>query len=261
MIEDVALIKKAKPGATVLATVKKDGKEYPVLTVWQHGKGRVAVLTTRTTWRFSMLSEHKQSDSYAYQQFWKNMVLWLTHSDKFKSVRIAVEKNKVRLGEKEKARIWVYDEYFKPISDVDVRVQLASPNKEDVELKAYQETKGVFTAPFITEQLGKHIAKAWVLRNGKRIGRDQVQFHAVEGYYEEEDLRPDEDHMKELARATGGRFVRADEFSVEAFSEFNEEINKKIGKKVLLWNSPWLFGAILLFVIGEWILRKRKGLP
>jgi len=261
LIEEVALIKKVKPGATVLATVTKGGKEYPVLTVWKHGKGRVAVLTTRTTWRFSLLGGDKAGGPYAYQQFWKNMVLWLTHSDEFKSVRVSIDRKRIRLGEKERVRVWVYDEYFQPISDVDVRMQLSGPEDNEKELKAHQETKGVFAAPFSADQLGSHTAKAWVLREGKHIGRDQVKFHVVEGFNEEEDLRPDEDLMKELARATGGRFVRADEFSPDLFLEFNEDVNSKIGQKILIWNSPWFLTILLLLLIGEWILRKRRGLP
>jgi len=37
-----------------------DGKEHPVLTVWKVGKGRVALLSVRSTWRWSMLSGKKE---------------------------------------------------------------------------------------------------------------------------------------------------------------------------------------------------------
>jgi len=58
------------------------------------------------------------------------MVLWLTHADDFKQIRIALENPEPRLGDVETVKVWAYDEYFKPISDVDVRVTLSSPTKQ-----------------------------------------------------------------------------------------------------------------------------------
>jgi hypothetical protein len=49
-LDGFAPVPSAKPNATVLATADKDGHSYPVLTAWKVGRGRVAALSTRTTW-------------------------------------------------------------------------------------------------------------------------------------------------------------------------------------------------------------------
>jgi len=260
-LEEVTLAPGVKSGATVLGTVNYEGRDYPVLTVWQSGKGRVGVLTSRTTWRFSMIDGNIDQTAIVYPQFWKNMVLWLTSSDQFKTVRIAVEKNKISLGEEKPVRVWVYDNYFKPISDVDVQIQITDAAGESQSLKSIQETKGVFYVPFRPAKMGNYIAKTWVTREGKRYGSDTVTFQVSEAYSEDEDLRPDFDQLKELARATGGQFVNADQFTLDAFEEFNQELKQTSGRKILLWNSPWFLLALLTFLMVEWFLRKRKGLP
>jgi hypothetical protein len=196
-----------------------------------------------------------------YQRFWKNMVLWLTHSDDFKPVRVALENNVARVEEKQMVRVWVYDDYFKPLSDVDVQLRVTAPDGTSSELKSYPETGGVFAAPFKPTALGAYQIQAWVLRNGKRFGGDALTVRAIENLSEEEDLRPNFDLLKELARATGGKFVPISQFSPTVFEDFNKETSSSSGKKILLWNSPWSLAVLALLFIVEWAWRKRRGLP
>jgi hypothetical protein len=221
----------------------------------------VAVFNSRTTWRWSMLTGQREHAAYAYQQFWKNMVLWLTHSDEFKPVRVAFETKDVKQGESSPVRVWVYDEYFKPIADVDVRLQVTLPSGKKEDLPVHPETTGVFESSFKGTEMGAHTAEAWVTRKGKKFGEDHLKFRVVESHLEDEDLRPDFAELKELARATGGKFLTADEFNPSSLAEFDEEISRKVGKKFLLWDSPWLLGGVLVLFILEWIIRKRRGLP
>lgn len=259
-LEGTTLLTTVKEGATVLGSAMVNGREYPVLTVWKTGKGRVAALTSRTTWRWSML-DNKGNVSDIYQRFWKNMVLWLTHSDEFKSVRVAFEDKNVRVGEEQTLRVWSYDEYFKPLSDVDVHLQVTYPDGKKEELPARAETAGVFAASFETEQTGTHSVQAWVSRGGKRIGQDRVDARVQESHFEEEDLRPNFDLLRELARTTSGKFVPLDQFSVSVFDQMNADVVNQSGKKVLLWNAPWLFAAVIGLLAAEWVIRKKRGLP
>lgn len=254
-VEEVTLLPGVKPGATIFGTVHSEGKEFPVLVGWPYKKGRVITLATRTTWRWSMLGE-----PLAYQQFWKNMVLWLTQSDQFRQVRMAMEPKSLKRGEKGTVRVWVFDEYFTPISDVKIRAQLTKPNGETESIQLLQETTGVFSAQIEGVQEGESQIKVWVLRNNTNLGSDQLKFQVQEGHLEDQDLRPNFTLLTEMAEASGGRFIPADQFTPDVLNEFDEDLAKSYGKKVLLWNSPWLFGVLILILFGEWILRRRQGL-
>lgn len=258
-LEGLTLVPGVKDGASKIAVAVIEGREYPVLSAWNFGSGRVAALLTRTTWRWSMLEGKEPNPQYAYQQFWKNMVLWLTGAEQFKAVRVGLEGKSLRLDETGLARIWVYDEYFKPISDVDIKVQLIKPNGIKQEIRPDQETTGVFSFPVKGEELGTYKLQVWIFRRGKRLGADSCEFKVLEGLLEEEDLRPDHALLNELAHSSGGRFFTENEYSLKALDEFSKENEKTGGEKILVWTSPWLFLGISLILIFEWVLRKRKG--
>ncbi len=260
-IDGVTLLPGAKPGATVLGAVNNQGKENPVLTVWKYGKGRVGALSARTTWRWSMQNGNPSVPSDSYERFWKNMVLWLTHSDEFKAVRVASENKTARAGEKETLRVWVFDDYFKPVPDADVQVQVTAPDGIKMDLKPFPETSGVFAAPFQPAVAGAYRVQAWVTRGGKKFGADAITLRVTENLSEEEDLRPNFELLKELARTTGGKFVAIDQFTPDVFKNFEAGIQKGGGRKVRLWTSPWFLGILLGLFIFEWAYRKRKGLP
>ncbi len=261
LLDGVTLVPKEKAGSTVLLSAIKNGKEHPVLTVWKFGKGRVAAFTARTTWRWSMQKGHPESSSDVYAQFWKNMVLWLTHSDKYKPLRLSMDKKEIPLGEASTLRIWVYDEYFKPVADADVRLQMTSPDGQKMPLVAHEETSGVYAVMINAEQLGAYQVDAWASRKSKSVGEERIRFRVVEGTSEEDDLRPDFATLRELATVSNGRSLRFDEFSVKLMDEFNEELERKGGRKILVWNSPWLFIWVVMFLVLEWFVRKKRGLP
>ncbi len=260
-LDGLTILPGVKPGATVLGTALIDGKEAPVLTVWRVGKGRVGALSTRTTWRWSMIPSENALSFDSYQQFWKNMVLWLTHSDEFKPVRMAFDEKNIKEGEEQALRIWVYDDYFKPLSGVDVRVEVTLPDGKKGPLPARQETTGVYSCLFKPDQLGAFTIKAWAFRGGNVYGDDKINVQVKESHNEEEDLRPDFSLLNEMAKATGGRFLTAEDVTESSLNEFHADVAQNVGKKVLVWNSPVLLLLGLLFLTVELFLRKKKGLP
>jgi hypothetical protein len=260
-LEDVTLVPGVKAGAIVLGSVRRGGREFPVLTVWRYGKGRVAALTARTTWRWSLTAADDPQTAGVYQQFWKNAVLWLTRSDDFKSVRLALDGKSARIGENERLRVWVFDEYFKPVPDAEVQVQLVGPDGAGTSLPTHAETGGVYSAGFKAPVTGTFEAIATATRNGRRVGVDRLKFRVSESHDEDEDLRPDFDVLKGLADSSNGRFVTADAFDPTALEDLDRDVERRSGRKVLLWNSPWVLGALVLFLAAEWALRRRRGLP
>ena len=83
----------------------------------------------------------------------------------------------------------------------------------------------------------------------------------VESQSEDQDLRPDFYLLKEMAKVTNGKFLTANEFSNDILKEFEKGSKEQTGRKILLWTSPWIFGLIVILLIAEWFLRKRRGLP
>jgi uncharacterized membrane protein len=260
-LDSVSLVPSAKPGALVLASVNVNGIEHPLLTVWPFGKGRVAALAARTTWRWSLEGGIQNTATDVYRQFWKNMVLWLTHSNDFKQVRVGLESKAISTGQVVPLRVWAYDNYFKPIDDAEVKTIVQFPNGEKKELKLPIETAGVYSIPFQSDQMGKHSVEAWVFRKGEKYGHDKTDFKVIEGQAEEEDLTPHISLMKDLSQMTNGSYVKASDFTLSMIESMNENMAKKYGQRILLWTSPWFLLIMILLFALEWLLRKRQGLP
>ncbi|GIT29619.1 MAG: hypothetical protein Ct9H300mP1_16650 [Planctomycetaceae bacterium] len=68
-----SLVKRAKPGADVLATnpiTSVDGKPAVVVAVQNFGQGKSMVVTTDTTWRWSRVARLKGQGDVLYARFW-----------------------------------------------------------------------------------------------------------------------------------------------------------------------------------------------
>lgn len=260
-LDDVLIGPEPRPGSIVVGEANVGNKAAPVLVVRPVQHGRTAVMLSRTTWRWSLVPGKSEAGEFTYQRFWKNMVLWLTRAEENKTVRIALEDRAARVGETALARVWVYDEYFKPLTDADVRVVMKSPSGEESELKTNREAAGVFSCAFTPTVSGEIRLQAFAKRGGSRYGEDATVVRVLEGHREEDDLRPDFATLQEMATVTGGAFTTADQLRPEFIEAFEKSALKVSSRTILIWNSPWLFSLIAALLVGEWILRKRSGLP
>ena len=73
-------------------------------------------------------------------------------------------------------------------------------------------------------------------------------------------LEPNRDLMKRLADETGGKMIALDE--IEKLPEMlkNIRVPVEVTLSTPLWHTPWIFAAILLLLIGEWVLRRKGGM-
>ena len=74
------------------------------------------------------------------------------------------------------------------------------------------------------------------------------------------DPRLNEGWLRRVARASGGRYVRAADASrVPAFLEEAVPANAAPEHRDL-WHEPWAFALLVALLSAEWILRRRWGL-
>jgi hypothetical protein len=97
-------------------------------------------------------------------------------------------------------------------------------------------------------------------RGDVRLGR-AVRWLYVGGVDREfADPRLNEPWLRRVARASGGRYVRAAEASriVAWLQEATPQ--QAAPERRDLWHEPWAFAVIVALLSGEWILRRRWGL-
>lgn len=260
-LEEAVLGLRPKNGASILGTVHSQGQDHPVLVAWKKKQGRVAVLGARTTFRWAMMSKGEEYDARLYSQFWKNMVLWLTHSSDDKTVRLGLEEKEWEYKTPATIRVWVYDSYFKPLSDALVQLQVTWADKTTDFFSPSLETEGVYSVTTDGKIKGPVVLKAFVQRSNQPYGQDSLNAVVSESNIEESDLRPDFETLKEMARVSNGVYVPSAQFSVDQLREFQSESERKFGRKIALWKSPWIMALLLLLLLTEWAWRRWKGQP
>jgi hypothetical protein len=74
------------------------------------------------------------------------------------------------------------------------------------------------------------------------------------------DPRLNEAFLRRVARASGGRYVRAADTSRVVSWLQSATPQNAAPERRDLWHEPWAFAAIVVLLSAEWTLRRRWGL-
>jgi uncharacterized membrane protein len=251
-----------KPGATVLAQVTtSSGSVSPALVAQPFGRGRSSALLIGDLWRWNLRrSDPAQSD---LEKAWRQTVRWLV-SDV--PGRIEVENRRITDGALPAVEIVVRarDERFEPLDNATVKLRVATPDQRSIELSAESSDRaaGEYRAIFAPRVPGPYRADVTVTAaDESEIGRRQTGW-AVESQTEEfRSLSANRQLLSDLARDTEGEVVELD--------DLHEFVASLPGRKVPvmetwtwpLWHRWPVMVAAMVCLLGEWGLRRWKGLP
>jgi hypothetical protein len=158
----------------------------------------------------------------------------------------------------------VRDETFEPLDNATVEVRVKAPDGREIELTAQpgERRAGEYETTFAARLAGAYRAEAIVkAADASEVGRRETGW-AVEPTVDEfRTLRPNRDGLQQLAEATGGELIEAD--GLESF--VTGLPNRKV-PIVEAWTYPlWHQWPVFLFavscLVGEWGLRRWKGMP
>lgn len=251
-----------KPGASVLAQVTSStGSQIPALVVQQFGRGRTAAMMIGDLWRWNLRrTDATQSD---LERSWRQTVRWLV-SDV--PTRVEVETQRVEGGAIPSVKVVVRarDEKFEALDNATVNLRVTTPDQREIELVAESSDRapGEYVAVFAPREPGAYRAQASVTSaDGSEVGRRQTGW-AVESKTEEfRRLSANRPVLEGLAESTEGEVVESD--------DLHSFVSSLSGRKVPitetwtwpLWHRWPVFLAAVVCLIGEWWLRRWKGLP
>jgi uncharacterized membrane protein len=258
-------VQRAKPGAYVLARTAgrtSYGDDLVVLAVQQIGRGRTMAFTSDSTvdWgtEFQTIWGPGQADNSYYRKFWNNTVRWLA-ADRIarKGGQAVIETSSPQAAPGETVLVRV--PAASPTTHAGLELALIDADKKksnlplqwngaqhcwEANLTPAAEGELVIEASYRNEE-GERVTT----RSGVSVRHDQTEEVAVAARAE---------LMEELAAATGG--VVVDEKSVG-------EVLDRIAAKALpvtwkrnipLWDRWWLLLPILILVVLEWVVRRRR---
>jgi hypothetical protein len=255
-------IEAIKPGASVLASVQTpDGATRPALVVQPFGRGRAAALVIGDLWRWHL--RRKAGTESDLERSWRQTVRWLV-ADVPQRVEVETERLAGAPGSPVSIRIRVRDEKFEPLDNASVAMHVKTPDGREIELTAQagERHPGEYETTFAARWAGVYraevVAKA---PDGSEVGRRETGWTNESATDEFRTLRPNRALLERLAQATGGELV-----AIDRLERFVGELpNRKI-PVVETWTYPlWHHWSVFLFaggcLVGEWGLRRWKGLP
>ncbi len=263
-------VKRAKPGATVLAI--HQGRRFPIICVQPYGKGRTMAFVTDTTELWGRYFETRwgegSGDNRYYNRFWINAVRWLGENRMRRShLQGNTERISYHPGQivKLTAR-WVGEGgRGKPIPDMSpdpaalsVTARFKLPGSRAVSLRYdgdREEFLGALKVPLrVTEE---ELSIAFQARAGTEVvGDDTIDIRCSEVRREFVNPTTNPALLEELARVTGGRRIRSREELAGFLTERTEKKAVQHSFSVPLWDRVWLWGALVMLLTVDWVIRR-----
>ncbi|MDO4585794.1 MAG: hypothetical protein Q4C95_00700 [Planctomycetia bacterium] len=277
-IDRVYRVKLIKPGATVLLNAFSSDKnisldhstespitskksELPLLITQLYGLGRVAVLTTDSTWKWKMNgfdNEHKQ--------FWRRLVLWSAKMDELLEGELIIQLDKNRFAKEEPVSFQIV---YQPkegenIDQLRGKAVIISPSgvEENVSLT---EENGKLTGSFYkTENAGDYRIKATMTsqETGSVLQSAQTRFLVFEENLELDHPEATPSIMENIAAMSNGKTVRPNELSA-LFDELAQNKTTYMDTREIkktFYDSWIIFLTFVGLISSEWFFRKIWGL-
>lgn len=262
-------VHEAKPGASILATVREPGgRSFPALVAQRFGKGRTTALTLGDLWRWGMQSPSAREDM---EKSWRQLLRWLV-TDVPGSVEMAVEPETDATQGTVRLEVRARDLQFHPLENARVTIEIqpvlfksgesGSTNAVVIQAEASTTTPGLYQATFVPRFAAGYRARAIVNgAEGTEVGRARVGWSHDPSSEEFKSLVPNRHLMEQLASHTGGKVIPGNE--LESFAKTLPQHAAPVMESWArpIWHTPLLFTFALTCLVGEWGIRRTKGLP
>lgn len=256
---------RARPGATVLLDNPfslVDGKNAPLLSIWDYGRGRVMALTSDGSWAWAFTSHVGGAPSRVYERLWGNAVRWLVRDPELTAMSVTADSPTVEPGKPVGISAVARSSDFQPVAGAQVTIELISA--DDGQIVAQQTVPagpdGTAHVEFPSPPAGPYKIVGRATQGEKVLGEMSDAIAVRASGKELSDARVNAALLEDLAKATGGAFFEGPSFSLSDVP-FKEPPLVEVGRSrdQPLWDR-WYWLALMVFIMGaEWALRRRFG--
>ncbi len=256
---------RARTGATVLVehpfhTV--DGKNAPLVTVWDYGRGRAMTLATDGSWYWAFTSHRDGSPNRTYDRFWSNALRWLVRDPDLTTLKVSADPPSVEPGRPVGVVVSARTSDYQAAQDAQVRVELFSVAEQKLVAVQTGTTgpDGVVRLEFPPPAPGPYKLLATAKKGETDLGKgeDAVAVRAVGPELSDASVRPE--LMEQIAKVTGGKSFRLPQDGLPDVPLLDPPV-VEVGraKDRPLWDR-WYYLLVLIALLGaEWFARRRFG--
>jgi hypothetical protein len=254
-----------KAGARILATVGADpAKPSPLLVVQRLGNGQSGAILLGDVWRWGMQKPELHAD---LDKFWRQTLRWMV-SDVPDRISIQAAEQSHPGGSAMVLQVRARNKAFEPLDGVHVTIDLHAPGEEVLHLpcEPVLSDTGLFQTVYMPRARGGYLAGATVTdTQGIVQGQAQTGWAADPNAREFAAIRTNRPLMEKIARATGGRVLEPG--NLDAFTRGLPNRDVPISEVWVrpLWDLPGILPTMFVLslscLVGEWAIRRWKGLP
>lgn len=249
----------AQPGAVTLATLGT--ASMPAAVFRPVGAGAVLYLATDDLWRWRF----QVGDLY-HQRLWMQLAAWVAappFQAEDQKISIGTDRMRYTPGEQSEVRVRIRDAKGEFVGKAEPRAFLMLDGKEIATLQLEPDPTHFGIYRVLTPPL-KAGAYEIAVAESPTSARSDLRLSlrvADAGNPEWATLTMNRPLLEAMANTTGGRFMREEQAATE-LPELLKTIDRKqiMVQETNLWSSWWWFGAVILLLSLEWLLRKRLKL-
>lgn len=258
----VSYARAIKPGAAVLASVQSpEADSLPALVVQQFGRGRAAALTVGDLWRWNL--RRKEGTPSDLEKAWRQTVRWLV-ADVPRRIEVETQQRRGEAALATHITVRVRDKLFEPLDNASTMVRVRSPEGREIELTAEPSAHaaGTYETTFSLRTPGAYrataIAKA---EDASDVGEREFGWTIEPAADELRTLKPNRELLEQIAQSTGGEVLVPAGLDAFVASLPNRKVPVTEAWTYPLWHQWPVFLFAVACLIGEWALRRLKGLP
>jgi hypothetical protein len=247
------VVPRVKPGATVLAvhpTRRNSNGPLPLMVVQPTGEGRSFLSLVDSTWQW----RYRLGDKHFYR-YWGQVLRSLTPHElpgENRYARLTTDRTRYPLGELVTLRARLLTPTFHPLRAPSVAGTIVRDDGTVAAIRLLPRpgTPGLYETEWLPPRAGNYEVK---------LPQATTRFAVQSVSLELERPEMNAALLQRIAAAGGGAVVPLAELGGVPGRLRDASLRVTRGWEHELWDTPLPLGLFTLFLVGEWVLRKRKG--
>jgi len=249
---------RASAGDRVLIGTVRGGA--PIMVARRVGRGPVLLVNGTGFWRWTLSPQDEGGEARA-RALWRRLVRWLAEPVQGEALRVRPDRWVTAAGEPVRLLANLQDASFRPVGGAEVRGEVTDEAGARRAVTFVAGGAGSYEAVLHDLPPGRYRVAARATRGGAEAGRATTELAIDRWSLEQAETAPDSASLARLAAESGGRSTGAGGIGAWAASLTTRDLARGRRETRRLWESPWVFAAIVGALSIEWALRRRRGLP
>jgi hypothetical protein len=228
------------------------------------GNGQSGAIMLGDVWRWGMQRPEQHPD---LDKFWRQTLRWMV-ADVPERISMQAAERSDQGGQAVVLQVRARNKAFEPLDGVHVTVDVHVPGEDVLHLTAEPvlSDSGLFQTVYMPRVSGGYLASASVTdAQGVVQGQAQLGWASELEAREFASIRANRPLMEKIARATKGRIVELNDLDAFARNLPSRDVPISDIWVRPLWDLqgvlPTVFVLSLMCFVGEWAIRRWKGLP